>query len=99
MRLTTDRLDDTKRALKVQKQKGVCLRKKVDHLQTVIESLQDGNLISANYSEMLQATFSGVPSELMQRMLRARFLHLITCHQVCRIEFEITNLYVNSREI
>ena len=80
MRLTTDRLDDTKRALKVQKQKGVRLRKKVDHLQTVIESLQDGNLISANCSEMLQATFSGVPSELMQRMLRARFLHLITCH-------------------
>ena len=77
---TTDRLDDTKRALKVQKQKGVRLRKKVDHLQTVIESLQDGNLISANCSEMLQATFSGVPSELMQRMLRARFLHLITCH-------------------
>ena len=38
---TTDRLDDTKRALKVQKQKGVRLRKKVDHLQTVIESLQD----------------------------------------------------------
>ena len=75
---TTDRLDDTKRALKVQKQKGVRLRKKVDHLQTVIESLQDGNLISANCSEMLQATFSGVPSELMQRMLRARFLHLIT---------------------
>ena len=75
---TTDRLDDTK--LKVQKQKGVRLRKKVDHLQTVIESLQDGNLISANCSEMLQATFSGVPSELMQRMLRARFLHLITCH-------------------
>ena len=78
MRLTTDRLDDTKRALKVQKQKGVRLRKKVDHLQTVIESLQDGNLISANCSEVLQATFSGVPSELMQRMSRARFLHLIT---------------------
>ena len=69
---TTDRLDDTKRALKVQKQKGVRLRKKVDHLQTVIESLQDGNLISANCSEVLQATFSGVPSELMQRMLNCK---------------------------
>ena len=38
---TTGRLDDTKRALKVHKQKGFRRRKKVDHLQTVIESLQD----------------------------------------------------------
>ena len=56
----------------MQKQKGVRLRKKVDHLQTVIESLQDGNLISANCSEVLQAIFSGVPSELMQRMLNCK---------------------------
>ena len=56
----------------MQKQKVVRLRKKVDHLQTVIESLQDGNLISANCCEVLQATFSGVPSELMQRMLNCK---------------------------
>ena len=88
MRLTTDRLDDTKRALKVQKQKGVRLRKKVkddnkegpasDATITHCKLSSSHCRMSANCSEVLQATFSGVPSELMQRMLRVRFLNLIT---------------------
>ena len=66
---TTDLLIDTKRKLKVQRQKVVRQRKKVEHLQTVIDSLQDENMISTNCAEVLQATFSVVPNELMQRML------------------------------
>ena len=67
---TTAMLVETKRALKVQKQKGMRLRQKVDHLQTAIESLQESNIISANRAQVPRATFSGGPRALSPRKLK-----------------------------
>ena len=63
------RVDSPRRKHKVQRQKVVRQRKKVEHLQTVIDSLEDEHMISKNSAEVLQATLSRVTNELMQRML------------------------------
>ena len=45
------------------------LKKKVVHLSAVVDDLREKSLISSDCAEILEKTFSGVPLEVMQRLL------------------------------
>ena len=45
------------------------LRKKVDTLASVVSELKRKNMINSDCATMLETTFSGVPKEIMMRLL------------------------------
>ena len=59
-----------KKKLKVGQQKTRRLQKKVASLQGVVQSLQQSALISGDCAELLEKTFSGVPLEVMKRLMQ-----------------------------
>ena len=67
-----DVIDHAQRAnkrLKKSWMKASRLKKKVDSLTSVVSALKKENLISSECATMLETTFSGVPKELMQRLV------------------------------
>ena len=67
-----DVIDHAQRAnkrLKKSRMKASRLKKKVDSLTSVVSALKKENLISSECATMLETTFSGVPKELMKRLV------------------------------
>ena len=63
-----ERENSLRKKLKVKDQK--CrLKKKVTFLLEVVSRLEDEKLITSNAAEVLKSSFSGIPLELMERML------------------------------
>ena len=69
LNLACDNLTTMKKRLRCTQQKTRRLRTRVDSLETVVRSLQDKHLVSGNGADLLSKTFSGVPSEILKRML------------------------------
>ena len=67
---TTEALDTVKKRLKLSQQTSRRLKKKVENLDAVVSELQNGGMISEQCAEMLDSTFSGVPLEMMKRLLK-----------------------------
>ena len=55
--------------VKLFKQKARRLARKVDTLTSVVDDLKANNLVSSGCAELLESTFSAVPSELMERLV------------------------------
>ena len=67
-----DVIDHAQRAnkrLKKSRMKASRLKKKVDSRTSVVSALKKENLISSECATMLETTFSGVPKELMKRLV------------------------------
>lgn len=56
--------------LKSEKEKTRRLRRKVSHLSSVIETLKENGMISEKCAEVLETSFSGIPKDLMLRVLQ-----------------------------
>ena len=55
-----------KKKLRKSQQKARRLKRKVDTLASVVDELKANNLVSGGCAELLEATFSAVPRELMK---------------------------------
>ena len=64
-----DTAQKLKRRLKSSQKKAQRLNKKVTSLQTVVNELKSENMISDDCASMLETTFSGVPLEIMKRIV------------------------------
>eukprot|EP00745_Piridium_sociabile_P017458 TRINITY_DN26262_c0_g3_i1.p1 TRINITY_DN26262_c0_g3~~TRINITY_DN26262_c0_g3_i1.p1 ORF type:complete len:251 (+),score=56.55 TRINITY_DN26262_c0_g3_i1:228-980(+) len=60
------------RKLKVEQTKKSKLRKTVQSLKTVVKTLKDKNLVTSQCAELLDSTFSGVPNDVMKRLLNKK---------------------------
>ena len=71
-KLTTfhDRCAALRKKLKLERQRTSRLRKRVNSLQTIVENLQKQHLVNEQCVEMLEQTFSGVPKQLMERIVK-----------------------------
>ena len=58
-----------KKKLRKSQQKARRLKRKVDTLASVVDELKANNLVSGGCAELLEATFSAVPRELMKRLV------------------------------
>ena len=59
-----------KQQLEPEHQKTRRLTQKVSNLSSVVSRLEELNLVSSSCAEMLEASFSGVPNQVMQRILK-----------------------------
>lgn len=66
------RAESYKKKLKVEQRKNSRLTAKVLTLTDMVKDLKSKNLISDSCAEMLEKSFSGVPSQLIQRLLNKR---------------------------
>ena len=58
-----------KKKLQATRMKNLRLRKKVKTLETVVKELKRRDLVSDECAEILEATYSGVPNEIMKRLM------------------------------
>ena len=65
----TDKIENLTKKLKSSQKKTGRRNKKVSTLAAVVSELKDKNLINNDCANMLEATFSGVPKELMKRLV------------------------------
>ena len=54
---------------KMEQKRTRMLKKKVEHLDAVVDDLREKSLICSDCAELLEKTFSGVPLDVMQRLL------------------------------
>jgi hypothetical protein len=66
----TERENCLRLKLKMTKQKCRRLKKKVSNLLQVVSNLEDEKLVTPNAADVLKSSFSGIPQELMSRMLK-----------------------------
>ena len=64
-----DHAQRVNKRLKKSRMKASRLKKKVDSLTSMVSALKKENLISSECATMLETTFSGVPKQLMQRLV------------------------------
>ena len=64
-----DKVESLQKKLKTSHQKSRRLKKKVKTLADVVSELKEKNLINSDCAAILETTFSGVPSELMKRLM------------------------------
>ena len=67
---STVQLECCKKKLKHEQQKSRRLKQKISTLSSVVGRLEELNLVSSSCAEMLEASFSGVPKQVMQRILK-----------------------------
>ena len=67
---STMQLQLCKQQLEPEHQKTRRLTQKVSNLSSVVSRLEELNLVSSSCAEMLEASFSGVPNQVMQRILK-----------------------------
>ena len=67
---STVQLESCQNKLKLEQQKSRRLKQKVSTLSSVVSKLRELNLVSSSCAEVLEASFSGVPKQVMQRILR-----------------------------
>ena len=65
----TDKIESLKKKVKSSKKKINRRDKKVSTLASVVSELKEKNLINSDCATMLETTFSGVPRELMKRLV------------------------------
>ena len=65
----TDKIESLQKKLKTSKQKTRRSNRKVSTLASVVSELKEKNLINSDWATMLETTFSGVPRELMKRLV------------------------------
>ena len=61
--------DNLKRRLKTSQKKTHRLKRKVNSLTSVVSELKKEKLVSSDCASILETTFSGVPKELMKRLV------------------------------
>ena len=61
-----------KKRLQASQKKTRRLKKKVSSLQAVVNELRQKNLISDDSATILESTFSGVPEEMMKRLVKQK---------------------------
>ena len=66
---TLDLVTSCKKKIKLDQQRNRRLKKKVESLQSVVDSVKDKCMISESGIEMLERYFSGVPLEVMKCVL------------------------------
>ena len=66
---TLDVVNSCKKKLKLDQQRNRRLKKKVNSLQCIVDSMKEKLLITESCSEMIEKSFSGVPLEVMKRVL------------------------------
>ncbi len=64
-----DQADNLKRRLDTSQKKTRRLKKKVNSLTSVVSELKKEKLVSSDCASILETTFSGVPKELMKRLV------------------------------
>ena len=64
-----DQAESFKKRLQTSQKKTSRLKKKVSSLTSVVSELKKENLVSSDCASMLERTFSGVPKELMKRLV------------------------------
>ena len=64
-----DQADNLKRRLKTSQKKSHRLKRKVNSLTSVVSELKKEKLVSSDCASILETTFSGVPKELMKRLV------------------------------
>ena len=64
-----DTRDSYKKKVKSCQQQVRRLTRKIDNLNAVVDDLQEKNLISTSCAEILEKSFSGIPLELMKRVV------------------------------
>ena len=64
-----DQADSFKKRLQTSQKKTSRLKKKVRSLTSVVSELKKENLVSSDCASILERTFSGVPKELMKRLV------------------------------
>ena len=64
-----DQADNLKRRLKTSQKKSHRLKRKVNSLTSVVSELKKEKLVSGDCANILETTFSGVPKELMKRLV------------------------------
>ena len=64
-----DKVESLQKKLKRSHQKSRRLKKKVNTLADVVSKLKEENLINNDCAAILETTFSGVPCELMKRLM------------------------------
>ena len=69
---TVIKLEGCKKKLKTQQQKARRLKREIESLEDVIETIREENLISTNCADILQGSFSGVPKEVFTRVLKRK---------------------------
>ena len=67
--MRTDTIEILQKKLKRARMQKSRLQKKVQSLQGIVDNLKRKNLISESCSEVLEATFCGVPLHLMKRIM------------------------------
>ena len=65
----TNKIENLTQKLKLSKQKTRRRNRKVSNLTAVVSELKEQNLINNDCATMLETTFSGVPKELMKRLV------------------------------
>ncbi|XP_054637995.1 THAP domain-containing protein 1-like [Dunckerocampus dactyliophorus] len=63
------KLAGCKKKLKTEQQKARRLKRKVESLQGIVDTLQHEHIISTNCADILEGTFSGVTKEVLKRIL------------------------------
>ena len=64
-----DQAESFKKRLRTSQKKTHRLKKKVSSLNSVVSDLKKENLVSSDCASILERTFSGVPKELMKRLV------------------------------
>jgi len=64
-----DKIENLQKKVKVSQQKTRRRNRKVSTLASVVSELKDKNLINNDCAALLETTFSGVPRELMKRLV------------------------------
>ena len=67
-----DEIENLKKRLNRERVKSCRLKKKVNSLEEIIDSLKENNLVSDSCADTLGGTIQGIPKELVSRLLNAK---------------------------
>ena len=70
LNVSNDKYCLLRKKLKIERQRTSRLKKRVTSLQTVVDNLQKQNLVHDRCVELLEKTYSGVPLEVMKRIVQ-----------------------------
>lgn len=95
-----DQLDILKKRLKTSQQQSRRLKRQVESMSTVIEALQERNMISTNCTKLLEIRFSGVSSELFKRLMKKtkQSYHIELRSFAMMLQFDSPKAYAFVRE-
>ena len=68
----TNNIQIMKKKLRISQQKTRRLKRNVSSLKSIVQDLRKKNLMSMAAAEMLEKTFSGVPREILERLIKQK---------------------------